>query len=93
MASKTSNHMRPPRAVGWASPLVLKWLRERLVAGGGDPASVADEPFRFMRLPEVELRTGLRRSTIYRYVESGNFPAPASLTGAPRYYRDSPRAA
>lgn len=33
----------------------------------------------FLRLPEVRQCTGLSRSTLYRMIESGDFPAPKSL--------------
>lgn len=32
-----------------------------------------------LRLPEVLARTGLSRSTLYRRVDEGTFPAPISL--------------
>ncbi|MAR56962.1 MAG: AlpA family transcriptional regulator [Rickettsiales bacterium] len=34
---------------------------------------------RIIRLPEVKARTGLSRSTIYRYIDAGAFPRPVSL--------------
>lgn len=34
---------------------------------------------RLIRLPEVEARTGYRRSTIYRLIHEGSFPAPVAL--------------
>ena len=34
---------------------------------------------RFMRLPEVESKTGLSRSTIYLRIKEGQFPAPVNL--------------
>ena len=34
---------------------------------------------RFLRLPEVQRRTGLSRSTIYVRLEQGLFPRPVSL--------------
>lgn len=34
---------------------------------------------RIIRLPEVKGRTGLSRSTIYRYIDAGAFPKPVSL--------------
>lgn len=34
---------------------------------------------RFLRLPEVLVRTGLSRSTIYVRLEQGRFPRPVSL--------------
>ena len=33
-----------------------------------------------LRLPEVEARTGLRRSAIYKRIESAEFPRPVRLT-------------
>lgn len=37
------------------------------------------EELRFLRLPEVEKATGKKRSTIYRDIASGSFPAPYDL--------------
>ncbi len=36
-------------------------------------------PTRFLRLPEVQDRTGLSRSTIYARLDQGRFPRPVSL--------------
>ena len=36
-------------------------------------------PIRFLRLPEVEARTGLSRATIYVRMAAGTFPQPVSL--------------
>ena len=36
-------------------------------------------PTRFLRLPEVQGRTGLSRSTIYVRLAEGRFPRPVSL--------------
>ena len=36
-------------------------------------------PTRFLRLPEVQGRTGLSRSTIYVRLGQGRFPRPVSL--------------
>ncbi|MEJ1966501.1 MAG: AlpA family phage regulatory protein [Gammaproteobacteria bacterium] len=72
---------RRARAVGWASPLVLQWLRDRQLQAGGDPSAIVDEPFRFMRIREVESRTGLTRSSIYRRIQQKAFPSPVLLDG------------
>jgi predicted DNA-binding transcriptional regulator AlpA len=69
----------PPRAVGWASTAIAQWQRSQLTAAGGNPSEVPDEPFHFLRLPEVERRSGLTRSTIYRHIDAGTFPAPVVL--------------
>jgi prophage regulatory protein len=34
-----------------------------------------------LRLPNVKVRTGLSRSTIYLRIAEGSFPAPVSLGG------------
>ena len=39
----------------------------------------ANPPIRFLRLPEVQQRTGLSRSTIYVRLSQGRFPQPVSL--------------
>lgn len=36
---------------------------------------------KFMRLNDVKAATGLARSTVYKYVKQGVFPAPVSLGG------------
>ena len=43
-------------------------------------------PQRMLRRSEVEARTGLSRSTIYKLMADGGFPRPARLTpGAVRW--------
>ncbi|MFG3692207.1 helix-turn-helix transcriptional regulator [Stutzerimonas stutzeri] len=37
------------------------------------------EEIRFLRLPEVEKAVGKKRSTIYRDIAAGTFPAPYDL--------------
>ena len=39
----------------------------------------ADAPTRVLRLPRVQARTGLSRSTIYMRVAQGSFPKPVRL--------------
>lgn len=41
----------------------------------------ANKPIRFLRLPEVEARTGLARATIYVRMAEGTFPKSVSLGG------------
>jgi prophage regulatory protein len=54
----------------------------------GRAARVASESFRMelaargeriLRRPEVEARTGLSRSTIYAWMQRGDFPKPVAL--------------
>jgi prophage regulatory protein len=40
----------------------------------------SNSPARFVRLPEVLEITGLCRSTIYKLIAKGEFPAPYKLT-------------
>lgn len=40
------------------------------------------EELRFLRLPEVEKASGKKRSTIYRDIAAGKFPAPYDLGGS-----------
>jgi len=46
-----------------------------------DPSSppVVAPPMRFLRLPEVEQRVGLKRSAIYQRMSEGRFPKSRSL--------------
>jgi len=39
---------------------------------------------KFLRLPAVEAATGYKRSTIYRLIQKGEFPAPISLDDSGR---------
>lgn len=41
--------------------------------------SAQSSPMRFLRLPEVELRVGLKRSAIYQRMSEGRFPRSRSL--------------
>ncbi len=36
-------------------------------------------PERILRRPDIEVRTGLSRSTIYAWMASGDFPKPVAL--------------
>lgn len=48
-------------------------MDEQRTNEGGNP------PVRFLRLPEVLVRTGLSRSTIYVRLAEGRFPRPVPL--------------
>lgn len=39
---------------------------------------------KFLRLPAVEAATGYKRSTIYRLIQEGKFPAPIALSDSGR---------
>ncbi len=63
-----------------SSSVVREVSRENPAPGDDDDAPVFD---RFVRRPEVEFRTGLKRSTMYSYIKQGRFPQPIPL-GTPR---------
>ena len=44
-------------------------------------AQEVEVPTRIVRLPDVQARTGLSRSTIYVRVAAGSFPKPVQLGG------------
>jgi predicted DNA-binding transcriptional regulator AlpA len=69
------------RAVAWPSTAVIRWMRERVTAAGGDPSEISDEPIAMWRLPEEERRTGYSRPTLYRMAAEGQFPRPVDLLG------------
>lgn len=50
---------------------------EELEKGSTEPRRVT----RLIRLPEVQHRVGLGRSTIYRWMSEGKFPKPVQLGG------------
>jgi len=54
------------------------WSGEGIVASKKN--GEVDGELRFMRLPEVLVVCGLSRSTVYAYVQRGQFPAPVRLT-------------
>jgi predicted DNA-binding transcriptional regulator AlpA len=76
-------HLPGGRAVAWPSTAVIAWLRDRVVASGGDPAVIPDEPAAMWRIPEVERRTGLSRASVYRMAGAGEFPKPVRLSVRP----------
>ena len=49
-----------------------QWKARSPVAGIGEGP-------RIHRLPEVQRRTGLKRSTIYQHIKDGRFPTPIAL--------------
>ncbi|MDE0125698.1 MAG: AlpA family transcriptional regulator [Bryobacterales bacterium] len=59
------------------------WPRAKTIATRSRPMTeherTANPPTRFLRLPEVQDRTGLSRSTIYVRLDQGLFPRPVSL--------------
>ena len=67
-------------------------------ARGADSPSAADKGAviqvgrgseRFVRMPELEARTGLSRATIYRRIKGGNFPAKVPMGGNLSVWRES----
>ena len=52
-------------------------MDEEIEKGSTEPRRVT----RLIRLPEVQHRVGLGRSTIYRWMSEGKFPKPVQLGG------------
>lgn len=52
-------------------------MDEEIDNGATEPRRVT----RLIRLPEVQHRVGLGRSTIYRWMSEGKFPKPVQLGG------------
>jgi predicted DNA-binding transcriptional regulator AlpA len=63
----------------WNSKDIDKWLRDRIAAAGQDPSVVEDKPLQILKIKDVKERTKLGRSTIYRQIALGRFPAPFHL--------------
>jgi len=75
--------IQTPRAVAWLSTAVVGWMRERVIASGGNGADIPDiSPARFLRRPEVCLLTGLSCSSLYRMIASAEFPRPIAIDRA-----------
>lgn len=47
------------------------------------------ETERLLRLPDVEAISGLKRATIYREAQRGNFPKPLKLTARASAWQES----
>ncbi len=66
-----------PSDVAWESSEVIAWMRSRVVASGGNPSWIPDEPVSVWGFSEVVKRTGMGNlATIYRRVADGQFPKP-----------------
>jgi predicted DNA-binding transcriptional regulator AlpA len=68
-----------PFDIAWESSEVIAWMRSRVVASGGNPSWIPDEPVSVWSLTEVCKRTGMDSATIYRRVADGQFPKPCTL--------------
>ncbi|WP_412504147.1 helix-turn-helix transcriptional regulator [Roseovarius sp. SYSU LYC5161] len=65
-----------PRSPGAATP---RTLPSDIIEHSSDGVSQRPETSRLIRLPEVIALCGLARSTIYRDIRNGVFPAPVKL--------------
>ena len=80
---KKARSRLPARAVAWPSMAVTRWMRQRIVVGGGNPDDVPDVfPTRFLRRPEVCQLTGLSTSSLYRMIGAEEFPRPVAIDRA-----------
>lgn len=58
-------------------------------AAMGTMIQVEPRSERFVRMPELEARTGLSRATIYRRIKDGSFPAKVPMGGNLSVWRES----
>jgi predicted DNA-binding transcriptional regulator AlpA len=78
----------PSRAVAWLELDIVRWQRRQVEAAGGDPNAIpVPVATRFLRRREVQARTGLSCSTIYRFMAQGKFPRAIAIDG--RRQRDT----
>jgi predicted DNA-binding transcriptional regulator AlpA len=68
-----------PKAVAIPSPAITGWMRSRVAAAGGDPASVPEMPYQFLRPARVAELCGISIATVYRMIEDGTLPKPIAL--------------
>ena len=72
----------PPRRAGGPGPRARARKTNRTGAASEDRVDERTKPAtRFLRVSEVQARTSLGRSTIYRWAAEDRFPAPVLLGG------------
>lgn len=86
-------HLPGGRAVAWASAAVIRWMRDRVIASGGNPSDIPNEPASLWRADIVSQRTGLSRASLYRMAAAGEFPRPIRLSVRPPDHASTPEAA
>ena len=79
---RNPNLSAAPRAVVIPSPAVVDYMRARVKAAGGDPLTVPDMSYRFMRPADVIAITGISMATLYRLIQDGVFPRPIPVDRA-----------
>lgn len=68
---------------------MLSLLRFRKQEGSLHSVQFAPTGDRLLRLRDVKEKTGLGSSTIYRYIQTGAFPAPVKIGGFTARWRES----
>jgi len=76
---KNPNLTRSPRATAFPSPVVVNHMRAVVAAAGGDPASVPEMPYCFLRPAKVAELLGVHITTVYRMVGDGTLPKPIDV--------------
>jgi predicted DNA-binding transcriptional regulator AlpA len=71
---RNPNLSAAPRAVAIPSSVLTQYMRDRVKAAGGDPASVPEVPYSFKRPAAAAEMIGVSLATFYRMVEDGIFP-------------------
>ena len=70
------------RTVVTPSTDITKFMRARVKAAGGDPASVPETPYKFMRPAQVIDILGISIATYYRMIADGTLPRPIPMDRA-----------
>jgi predicted DNA-binding transcriptional regulator AlpA len=71
-----------PRAVVTPSPVVTQYMRNQVKKAGGDPSSVPELPYKFMRPAAIAEMIGVSLATYYRMIADGTFPRPIPVDRA-----------
>jgi predicted DNA-binding transcriptional regulator AlpA len=71
---RNPNLAAAPRAVAIPIHVVIEYMRDRVKAAGGDPSSVPDMDYKFLRPAAAAEMIGVSVATFYRMVEDGIFP-------------------
>jgi predicted DNA-binding transcriptional regulator AlpA len=62
--------------------VVIEYMRGLVKAAGGDPATVPDMPYKFLRPAAIAEMIGVSLATFYRMIDDGIFPRPIPVDRA-----------
>jgi predicted DNA-binding transcriptional regulator AlpA len=70
------------RATAQPTTVVVQYMRNQVKAAGGDPSTVPDMPYGFMRAAKVCAMLDISIATYYRMIEDGTLPRPIPIDRA-----------